>query len=257
MDFLKRLQPQDNGASQEWTPAELTEPLQVYTEAIEDRKAGRYADALAKLLWFREHALERSSAFAGVRNSFALAEWHELGRHYRPARESLLEARDTAERQVREKAERLTFLDMASLNESLEETERVVQIFRELTKSSPDAARECYDIAERYLLAHGEHGLCNSFLDVETRMAKISQFYAEMKQYLKEVDLIEPDEEDEESIDVGDEYLASEIIPLVTLLTQNGRHEEARHVGQTAMGMLPDKAFEARLKAALRGELLE
>lgn len=257
MDFLRWLRPQDEGAPKKWTPSELTEPLQVYTQAIADRKAGRYADALAKLLWFREHALERSSAFAGVRNSFALAEWHELGGYYRPAMVALFQAREIAERQVREKPDRSSFADMASLNRCLEEPERIVRIFSELAARSPDAARECYDIAERYLLAHGEHGQCNLFLDVEARMAKASQFYAEMKQYLEELGDLETDEDGDEPMGAADEYLMNEITPLVTLLARNDRHEEAKHVCQTALAMLPDKAFESRLNAALRGELPE
>ena len=50
-----------------WKPADYQNLESIHTEACEDRRAGRYAEALAKRVWYHENAID-----SPVRLSFAL-----------------------------------------------------------------------------------------------------------------------------------------------------------------------------------------
>jgi hypothetical protein len=69
-------------------------PTNVLREARSLTAQARYDAALEKNLWFYRHALEYNEAFLGVRMSFVLGEWVELGEKYPPARDALLSVRD-------------------------------------------------------------------------------------------------------------------------------------------------------------------
>ncbi|MDX1982468.1 MAG: hypothetical protein SFV51_19490, partial [Bryobacteraceae bacterium] len=61
------------------------DPRQILAGARLDARQGDYAEALQKYLWFHHHALEHDMALSGVRLSYALNEWWELGKAYPPA----------------------------------------------------------------------------------------------------------------------------------------------------------------------------
>ena len=66
---------------------------QVLRDAREEARRGAHAEALEKYLWFYHHALEHSPALSGVRLSYAISEWVELGNAYPPALEALESAK--------------------------------------------------------------------------------------------------------------------------------------------------------------------
>src|SRR5262245_61557891 len=97
-----------------------TDPRQVLTEARELARAGRHEEALSRHLWFHDHALEHRPSLYGVRLSFALSDWVELGEAYPPARQALAAVRDRAAEAVRagDRAREL-FHDVAAINRCL------------------------------------------------------------------------------------------------------------------------------------------
>jgi hypothetical protein len=95
-------------------------PRTVLAEARHLAAEAKYDEALEKYLWFHRHALEHDQALAGVRLSFALAEWFELGQKYPPARQALLAARDEAAAAIeRGEGSFSLFHDVASINRLL------------------------------------------------------------------------------------------------------------------------------------------
>lgn len=60
-----------------------------YDDAKRLEEQGDFAGALAKHVWFHEHALDVDPACSGVRLSFALGSWLQLGRKYPLALETL------------------------------------------------------------------------------------------------------------------------------------------------------------------------
>lgn len=59
-----------------------------------------YAQALERVIWFHEHALEYEYSFYGVRLSFALVQWQRLGLLYAPAHVALIKERNDISHEV-------------------------------------------------------------------------------------------------------------------------------------------------------------
>jgi hypothetical protein len=105
-----------------WTPPAHPNPQAILQEAVEDRVAGRYEDALQKQLWFHKEAVKIQPALVGVRSSFALAYWAHLAAKYPPALEALKKVRAEAEQDVRAGREPVqAFGDVAAINNELDD----------------------------------------------------------------------------------------------------------------------------------------
>src|SRR5947209_19742990 len=106
------------------------EPLAALKAAKELASEGRYEEALQKHLWFHDHALEHTPALAGVRLSFALADWLELGNRYPPVRQALIAVRDRKARAIADGAGSIElFHDVSAINYALGEDPQTVARF--------------------------------------------------------------------------------------------------------------------------------
>jgi hypothetical protein len=93
----------------------------------------RYEDALAEVVWFHENALRFDESYYGVRLSFALRDWMQLGKDYPPALEKLRAIRDEKEGELRAgERKRDTFHDVEAINRHLNEVGRTATLFKEL-----------------------------------------------------------------------------------------------------------------------------
>src|SRR5687768_379355 len=73
----------------------IAEDMQKYLQQTRSlQEEGKYQEALDRHLWFHDHALEHDEAMYGVRLSFALSSWQDLGKKYPPASKALEETRD-------------------------------------------------------------------------------------------------------------------------------------------------------------------
>src|SRR5688572_11979388 len=114
----------------DWSPPESPDPSAILTEAQADAAAKRYADALAKHLWFHRNALKYRPSLYGVRLSFALGYWLELGKQYPRAIQALKEVRDETGIRIRQgKANRADVHDFSSINEMLSEEHITAELF--------------------------------------------------------------------------------------------------------------------------------
>jgi hypothetical protein len=96
------------------------DPEQVLGEARELADSGAYAEALEKYRWFHENALAHEPSMYGVRLSFALRSWAQLGEVYPPARAALESIRDAKAAALRDGSlDRELFEDVESINEML------------------------------------------------------------------------------------------------------------------------------------------
>jgi hypothetical protein len=86
----------------EWQPPENPDPHTILREASADARAGRYEDALAKHLWYHENAEKFDAGQTGVRRSFALSDWYDLGADFAPALAKFEEVREEARKGVLE-----------------------------------------------------------------------------------------------------------------------------------------------------------
>jgi predicted Ser/Thr protein kinase len=85
-------------AAETWSPAlapgQKPDLMGIRDEARTLANQTNYDAALQRQLWYFNHALDYDPAQVGVRLSFTLSDWADLGRSYPKAREAMIEIRD-------------------------------------------------------------------------------------------------------------------------------------------------------------------
>ena len=132
-------------------------------DAMEAARRGEHAHALREYRWLHEHALEHDPAFCGVRVSFALAAWVELGETYPPAREALVEIRDAKSHELlRGGAGREAFEDVEAIDSHLGDHRATYELFRRLREVQPGVAESCADLAWETAAAFDDFALARA-----------------------------------------------------------------------------------------------
>jgi hypothetical protein len=104
-------------------------PSDVLREARLLVNSHQYAEALEKYIWFHEHALDADLSFAGVRLSYAISEWVDLGDVYPPALTALKGVRDAKiESLMNGTFDARLFHDVAAINRALGQVERTGEL---------------------------------------------------------------------------------------------------------------------------------
>ena len=112
-----------------------------YDDARQFALEGSYDKALERHLWFHEHALEHEPSFCGVRLSFALGAWMELGRKYPPALAALwaVRDRDSSKLYAGDPSDQL-FHDVVALNRTLDYESATFAMFGHFEETDPTLA---------------------------------------------------------------------------------------------------------------------
>ncbi len=163
-------------------PGEKPDPQKILEEAKSLMAKTKYAEALQRFVWYHNHALEFDPALSGVRLSFALSDWVELGRRYPKARQALIEIRDAKVREFAEgRGYAALFSEVASLNSRLQADEATYALFNTIREKDPPLAGQCYFYVEGMLVAKGEYQWCFDHMgDPQFRFESIRRGY-EMK----------------------------------------------------------------------------
>jgi hypothetical protein len=146
-------------------------------EATALASTGQYEQALQRHLWYHNHALEYNRKERGVRLSFVLSDWVELGRKYPKAKQALLEVRDDDTRKLVEgRGSVQLFRDVAAINRAYGNEDATYALFKTVRQQDPALANRCYDTVEDVLVKNGEYALCLSCLgDYQARFASIRE----------------------------------------------------------------------------------
>lgn len=128
-----------------------------YRAARDFTRAGKYAEALERHEWYHNNALRIDPAQSGVRLSFAIGLWKELGDQYPPALASLKAIRDAGVRELETgTADPQTFLDVEAINGELGEDAATIELFKSLAAKQPALARKWLVAIEDTLIDQGE-----------------------------------------------------------------------------------------------------
>jgi hypothetical protein len=165
-------------------PGEQLDFASILSQAKGFMDQGNYDDALQRLIWYHNHS-KFDPAQAGVRNSFALSNWVELGRHYPKARQALIEIRDADIREFSEGCGYFgLFLEVSSINRELQEPDATLALFRQVEAGDKKLAQQCFGIVEGLLAQQGEYEKCLEYLgDPQAAFERIHQSWQQMKQF--------------------------------------------------------------------------
>jgi hypothetical protein len=240
---------------QAWTPPEKPDPSRILEEAKTDAIAGRYEDALAKQVWFHENALKYQPSLTGVRLSFALSQWLELGARYTPAMEKLKAVRDETARRIRDVdgTDEIfgDFADFSAINKTLNEVPKTHELFVWLDAHKPALSPRCFNVAQPALIKAKDYRLCGKYIDANRDFEMLRHAYRTNLQ------LAQKPKFGKELRDFGEKMFSNGASTLVALLVVNGRKEEAHLIAEAAAKELDDPSFRDQLKAAENGTVPE
>jgi hypothetical protein len=256
-----------------WTPPDHPDPQEVLNDAIAEITPLRYslfpgldneasseseADALARLVWFEQNAVKLQPALSGVRDSFALSNWHYLATIYPPALEELKAARTRAETRVRDDIDtRQSFAELIAIDRQFDAEARSVELFGWLDENRPEVAKQMYVIAQPALIETKQFALCGKYLDATKELHAQIRFYrwararAEKPPMagLGDAAMRLMSSHVEQNIYVGN------TTTLVALLVLNGRNDQAADIAMRALKELDDADYRAQMDKALLGQL--
>jgi hypothetical protein len=232
----------------DWMPPENPDPQAILSEAREDREAGRYAQSLAKHLWFHEHALTVDRAFYGVRLSFALSDWQRLGELHPPALKKLEQTRDrAAELIMMDQRATESFHDFAAINRVLGAEQQTSDLFAKLDSQASPLAKRLYGTAQPALIRTKNYTLCAKYVDPQQDLQRSIQYHQRMQQ------LVQQRPSQATVLEISRKKFANEAATLVAILAVNDRQPEAIEVARKAREVLEDVDFHTQLGQSLQG----
>ncbi|HTV40902.1 MAG TPA: serine/threonine-protein kinase [Candidatus Sulfotelmatobacter sp.] len=167
-------------------PGEKPDFNKILSDAQTLTAEGSYEDALQHLLWYFDHTrTDPASGQEGVRLSFALSYWIELGRRYPKAKRALIEIRDADARKFSENTGYADlFQEVAGINQYLGTNDATVALFKTIEQSDPQLAQECFNYAENTLFQKGDYVTCRKYLgDPQKAFDIIREGWQRMKQF--------------------------------------------------------------------------
>jgi hypothetical protein len=234
----------------DWTAPPNPDPDQILQEAKSDAAAGRYSEALVKHVWFHQNALKYKPGLYGVRLSFALSAWAELGAAYPPALQKLKSIRDETAKSIPEgKGSREAFHDVESINKTLGEDSKTKDLFIWLHSNSPNVAKKVFDLAQPALIKAKEYRLCGTYIDADASFEKLLSLYRENKRMAQDPKFGKRLEE------FGKKSFSNGTTTLVALLVQNERKADADRIAAEAVKEWDDAEFSKQLEKAKNGNV--
>ena len=235
--------------AQDLIPRPDTDPSLVLDEARNLARAGRYEEALQRQIWFRDHALRKGVGMGGVRQSFALSDWLELGKKYPPAHQALVDRRDKDRAAcLGEGGTSQDFSDVASINGYLDEDDGTIALFRQLDAEKPRLARASIHYAKTKLVEAGEYRLCAKYVpDPEWDFRAIRTGYEGI---MKNKELVQRDPSIGRAMEKS---FSNQTCELIEILVGAGRKPEAEAIRTRALDVRDDPQIrEAIATAAAR-----
>ncbi len=158
-------------------PGEKPDFQKILNEVKELMDQGHYEEALQREIWYFNHSRFEPGQ-GGVRLSFALADWIELGRRYPRAKQALMEIRDRGTHEIEAgRGYSELFSEVQAINHQLQDDDATYALFLTMRTNDPQLAGQCYMNMESSLVAKGEYQWCYDHMgDPQTRFDRIHQF---------------------------------------------------------------------------------
>ncbi|MGD0744476.1 MAG: protein kinase [Verrucomicrobiota bacterium] len=257
-------------SAETWSPTLASDEqpdLQIILNAAKSLTAeGSYEEALQHYLWYFNHS-RNDAGQRGVRLSFALSDWVELGRRYPKAKQALMEIRDAEARQFSEGAGYFDlFQEIAGINQYLNDTEATLALFKVIEQRDRQLAGQCYPFVQGLLVQQGEYAKCLGYLgDPQAAFERIRDSRERMKNW--EDQQANRREQDKERLQAmaktnpafahfppvpepppfADNHFVGQTRELIEILVGAGRKSDAEIIRDEALSVLDD----VRIKSAV------
>jgi tetratricopeptide (TPR) repeat protein len=199
-------------------------------------REGKYEEALERYVWFHHHVLEYEPALAGVRLSFALSYWKDLGDVYPPALRAMRTIRDEKTRQLENgRGNRNLFQDVVALNRRLGQYEKSVRLFRQLDQQQPKLAKACWRFARTPVFRAKAYDLAAAYVgDPVREFDKLKTEYEQnIKRYGQEYF-------GEQYREWNENRLVTRSVQLIEVALALGNEQAARAIQQKALATVDD-----------------
>lgn len=238
-----------------WEPPVSPDPRAILNEARADAFAKRYETALAKHLWFHNNALKYKRSFYGVRLSFALSYWVELGEKYPPALDELKKVRNSACAKVKKETSPYQhFHDCSSINQYLNEPNLTIDTFIWLEKNKPELAKKAYSIAEDSLIKAKRFKICGKYLTPRaTYDNSVNHYHSILESYNDEILKNLGPEVKTRFIKHAEFMFLEDVATLIALLVHTDRKDEAEKYYKEALVESESANTNLVLNNALKG----
>lgn len=234
-----------------WEPNADVEARQVLRDARQDAAEGRLEQAAQKHLWFHEQVLAREPSMAGVRLSFALADWAALARRHPPAMAQLVAVRDRAAAQVDAGGSRgeRALGELIRINTYLRQPESTRDAFARLASREPARAEGEALSALPALISLNEFDLAARHLDVDAALDRMDRLHHAMQQMPRKLSAVER----AGMIRANQRYVDMQLARVVLVLVKTQRDAEAERVVAHGRALLGPDAGYSFMDQALRG----
>lgn len=198
---------------------------------------GKHQEALERFIWFHQHALEHEPAMSGVRLSFALSYWKSLGDVYPPAKKALVETRDRTAKQVSENGGTFElFHDAASLNRTLGEESKTVELFQTLDAQHPGLAKRYWHVAKNPVIAAKHYDLARKYMgDFAGQFQHVTEMYEQHKKFYDN-----PKIGGTHLKKFNENHFVEESVQLITVALALGERKAALDIQKKALAVMDD-----------------
>jgi serine/threonine protein kinase len=134
---------------------------------------GDYEGSLQTFIsYFNDSKFEAGQA--GVRLSFALSDWVELGRRYPKAKEALIKIRDNDTQKFAQGQGYFDlFSEVSAINQYLGNEDATYQLFKSIETTDPQLAGQCFFDVESLLVKKGDYETCRKYMGDPERAFEI------------------------------------------------------------------------------------
>lgn len=235
-----------------WSAPDTPSPSAILQDAERNSTIGQCDVALQQFVWFYENSLKYDEGQRGVRLSFALSAWHELGKRHAPAMEQFESHRDLAEARLRDGEGFNAFLDFTAFNELLGDDERTEAAFLWLREHRLEHAKQAFPVALPALVRLTNHSVCAEFLNPLEDGQRMLEAYS-VTSGLASTEY--EGEERAELQDFAEKMLINRAAILVGILAATGREKDARETVEFLGRAVSLPALSIALQVAAEGEI--
>ncbi|MBL0154201.1 MAG: hypothetical protein IPP93_12205 [Chitinophagaceae bacterium] len=210
--------------------------MQVYlNETNKMVKKGQYKEALQRFIWFNEHALEYDESMTGVRLSFALGYWKELGDIYPPALTAMKDLRNKKIKLLTDNKESINlFQDISAFDKTLSEDSITAEVFKLIHQKYPYLADRCWIFAKESLFETKEFGVIKNYIT-----NPLTEYFAIKKDYKLQISLFDPSKE-KELYNTFREGFVLKCLRLIEFAVWINNEKAAKEIQSSAINIIND-----------------